>query len=249
MNKKIIAIAAIAVLSGLAAVSCGKDVGDDSEVSVALPKVTVTQDEKATTQSGETTKANSKTTAVVVSGSEDKTSKEDGETKNTETTAAEDGETKTDGDTSANTGGDAPQVVETPTEQQTEAPAPAANSAYSFGYGDLLSTSAISALGTPNYKSDPVKGCIPNGAAQITYQYSGVDVISYVLDDGSEYIYDIVVKSSSYSTDNGITVGSSRSDVIAAYGGDGSFYSNGSKELTFSYSGDTVSSFEFYSGF
>ena len=175
----------------------------------------------------------------MVSGTGSTTTDADDDEKDTETTTA----TKDEDDTPVI------EPTEKPTEAPTEAPAPAANSAYSFGYGDLLSTSAISALGTPNYKSDPVKGCIPNGAAQITYQYSGVDVISYVLDDGSEYIYDIVVKSSSYSTDNGITVGSSRSDVIAAYGGDGSFYSNGSKELTFSYSGDTVSSFEFYSGF
>ena len=217
MKKEIIAIAAIALISTMAAVSCGKDVEQDS-VSVALPKVVVVSG----TGTGSTT-----------------STKADGEDKDTETTTA----TKDEDDTPVI------EPTEKPTEAPTEAPAPAANSAYSFGYGDLLSTSAISALGTPNYKSDPVKGCIPNGAAQITYQYSGVDVISYVLDDGSEYIYDIVVKSSSYSTDNGITVGSSRSDVIAAYGGDGSFYSNGSKELTFSYSGDTVSSFEFYSGF
>ena len=244
MKKEIIAIAAIALISTMAAVSCGKDVEQDS-VSVALPKVTVASGEQTTTKgtgTGTATTTKTTATAVVVSGTgtgSTTSTKADGEEKDTETTTA----TKDEDDTPVI------EPTEKPTEAPTEAPAPAANSAYSFGYGDLLSTSAISALGTPNYKSDPVKGCIPNGAAQITYQYSGVDVISYVLDDGSEYIYDIVVKSSSYSTDNGITVGSSRSDVIAAYGGDGSFYSNGSKELTFSYSGDTVSSFEFYSGF
>ena len=241
MKKEIIAIAAIALISTMAAVSCGKDVEQDS-VSVALPKVTVASVEQTTTKgtgTGTATTTKTTATAVVVSGTGSTTTDADDDEKDTETTTA----TKDEDDTPVI------EPTEKPTEAPTEAHAPAANSAYSFGYGDLLSTSAISALGTPNYKSDPVKGCIPNGAAQITYQYSGVDVISYVLDDGSEYIDDIVVKSSSYSTDNGITVGSSRSDVIAAYGGDGSFYSNGSKELTFSYSGDTVSSFEFYSGF
>ena len=226
MKKEIIAIAAIALISTMAAVSCGKDVEQDS-VSVALPKVTVASGEQTTTKgtgTGTATTTKTTATAVVVSGTGSTTTDADDDEKDTETTTA----TKDEDDTPVI------EPTEKPTEAPTEAPARAANSAYSFGYGDLLSTSAISALGTPNYKSDPVKGCIPNGAAQITYQYSGVDVISYVLDDGSEYIYDIVVKSSSYSTDNGITVGSSRSDVIAAYGGDGSFYSNGSKELTFS---------------
>lgn len=247
MNKKIIAIAAIAVLSGLAAVSCGKDVGDDSEVSVALPKVTVAQDEKATTQSGETTKANSKTTAVVVSGSGENSSKEEDTTKNTETTAAEDGETKTDGDTNANTGGDEPQVVETPTEQQTEAPAAQSLNKTVFGINDL-SQAITSVISNPDIP-ETVPACIPKGDEGGTvYRYKYGSDLSFdcYSSGGVKCIANIYIYSSNYSLDSGITVGSTKDSVISAYGetaSSGSYllYSFGDKELYFGLNGDTVS--------
>lgn len=230
MKKEIIAIAAIAIISGMALASCGKDVEQDS-VTVDLPKVTLASGEQTTTTTGATT-TGTNTTATAVTGASTSTTEtdEDPDEKDTETT------------TVAKDDDDVP-TIEPPTEKQTEAPAPVVNSAYSFGYGDLLSGSAISALGTPNYKGTS-PACTTSGSDITVYEYNGVTIQSFD-NGGSEAICSIIITSNNYST-GGVTVGSSRSDVISAFGGDGSFYSDGPKELTFSYNGDTVSSIQFY---
>ena len=195
MNKKIIAIAAVAVLSGLAVVSCGNDVAQDSEVSVALPKVTAAQDEKATTQSGETTKKDSKTTtAAVVSGSEDKTSKDEDTTKDTETTAADSTE-PTEAPTTEQ------QKTEAPTTEQPTEPTPVVTpgrSDLSFGYGSLLggASGTVSSLGTPN-STATASGCLTNGADQKIYYYNAITLLCYE-SGGTEYIYDIKVTGQGY---------------------------------------------------
>ena len=229
MKKEIITIAAIAVISSMAFASCGSEVEQDS-VSVALPKVTVASGEQTTTASGTTTTGTNTTATAVTAASTSSTESEE-DTDTTETTTVED-----DND-------DVP-VIE-PDDKPTEASpqvTPAA-SGYSFGFGDLLSSSAISALGTPNYKGTS-PACTTSGSDITVYEYNGVTIQSFD-NGGSEAICSISITGSGYSA-GGITVGSSRSSVISTFGGDGSFYSDGSKELSFTYNGDTVSSIMFY---
>ena len=232
MKKEIIAIAAVAVISGMALASSGSDVQQDS-VSVTLPKVTVASGEQATTTTGTgtTTTADTKTTATTTSTSGSKTTASDDDEKDTETTTVE----KQD-----KTEEDAP-VIE-PTEKATEAPQTVA-SAYSFGFGDLMSGAALSSLGAPNY-TGVSPACTTSGSDIKVYEYNGLTVQTFD-NGGSEAICTITIKSNNYSA-GGVTIGSSRNDVISAFGGDGSFYSEGNKELSFSYSGDTVSSIMFY---
>lgn len=231
MKKEIIAIAAVAMLSGMAFASCGSDVQEDS-VSVALPKVTVASGEQTTTSTGTTTTADTKTTATAVSASTSKTTDSDDDGKETETTTVEK-EEKTE---------DVP-IIE-PTEKPTEAPAQTpVSSAYSFGFSDLMSGSALSALGSPNY-TGVSPACTTSGSDITVYEYNGLTVQTFD-NGGSEAICSITIKSDNYSA-GGVTIGSSRSDVISAFGGDGSFYSEGNKELSFSYNGDSVSSIMFY---
>lgn len=229
MKKEIIAIAAIAVISGMALASCGREVQQDT-VTVDLPKVTAASDEQTTTATGTTT-TGTKTTTTTSSGSTTTTTSTAEEDEDTDTTTTATKEEKTEPTTAA-------EPAEKPTDAHVNV-----NSAYSFSYGDLLSSSAISSLGTPNYKGTS-PACTTSGSDITVYEYNGVTIQSYD-NGGSEAICSIVITSSNYST-GGVTIGSSRSDVISAFGGDGSFYSDGPKELTFYYDGDSVSSIQFY---
>lgn len=236
MKKEIIAIAAIAIISGMTLASCGREVDQDS-VSVALPKVTVASDEKATTTTGTgTTTTGSKTTATTTSGTGSSTTttttETDEEDKDTETTT-----------TTATTKED-----DTPATEPTEAPAAQTLNKTSFGTGDL-GQSLTSILSNPDIPEN-VPACIPKGdegGAVYRYKYGSDLVFDCYSSGGVKYIANIYIYSSSYSLDNGITVGSSKDDVTAAYGepsdGGGNYmlYSLGDKELYFGMSGDSVS--------
>lgn len=112
-----------------------------------------------------------------------------------------------------------PPVEEAPTEEPA---APAAvgsfdNSDLSFNGGSLLGDASglVGAMGAPS-SVDEAAGCLSNGADQKIYHFGGVDVSCYV-QDGAEYIYDITI-TGGYTTSKGIGIGSSKADVIAAYG-------------------------------
>ncbi|MCD8025982.1 MAG: hypothetical protein LUF33_03360 [Clostridiales bacterium] len=84
-----------------------------------------------------------------------------------------------------------------------------------------------------------------------TYTYSGFEI--YTCPNGSEdMIIEIMVTSSSISTQKGIKVGPSKSDVIAQYGknyttsGYYYVYASGTKSIQFFMSGDTVEQVDYY---
>ena len=239
MKKEIIAIAAIAVISGMALASCGREVDQDS-VSVALPKVTVASGEQTTTTTGSTTTGtNTTTTTASGTGSTTTTTETDEEDKDTETTTT--ATTKDDDDVP---------TIES-TEKPTEAPAyVAGRTDLSFGYGKILAgaSGVTSSLGTPNDTAE-AKGCLAGGLDEKIYYYNGVTVYCYI-SGGAEYIYDIDVSGGDFSTDQGIRIGSSRSDVEAAYGDTAgaarSTYESNGNYLEVRFNGDTVYAFEFY---
>ncbi|MCR5707670.1 MAG: hypothetical protein K6G82_05300 [Ruminococcus sp.] len=243
MKKEIIAIAAIALISTMTAVSCGSDVEQDS-VSVALPKVTVASGEQTTTGTASTTKTT--VTAAVVSGTGtstgSSTTKSDDDEKDTETTAAT--EEKTDEDETP--------VVE-PTEKATEAPteAPkATGTGVSPSYIDQTFDSFASAYGT-GYVESVVPSCIPKGdeSDMYVYDYSGMTIQCYS-SGGVKYVGAIHITGSNYATPEGVGIGSSKSDVEAAYGsglvqGSGNILYRGAYNLEFIMNSDTVSEIDY----
>lgn len=233
MKKEIIAIAAVAVISGMTLASCGREVEQDS-VSVALPKVTVASGEQATTTTGETT-TGTKTTGTAVTGATTTTTATDDDD-DTETTTTAEKEDETD---------ETP-VVE-PTEKATEAPA--VQQIASFGTGNLdQSISTITdTLGNVIYTTADAD-CIPKGDGEnklYIYEYSGIKFECYA-NNGSHCIYNIIITGSNYSTDTGIKVGDSKEAVISAYGeprydNGNMMYRNGSNVVYFVMNGDSVS--------
>lgn len=237
MKKEIIAIAAVAVISGMALASCGREVQQDT-VTVDLPKVTAASDEQTTTTTGETT-TGTNTTTTTASGSTTTTTETDEEDNDTETTTT----------ATAKEDDDVPTIE--PTEKPTEAPAyVAGRTDLSFGYGNIMSAASgvISSLGTPNDTKE-AKGCFAGGLDEKIYYYNSVTVYCYI-SGATEYIYDIDVSGGDFSTDQGIRIGSSRSDVEAAYGDTAgaarATYESNGNFLEVRFNGDTVSAFEFY---
>lgn len=256
MNSKITALLAVAALCAVSAVSCGKDEKSSSDVVLDINNITTASAETTTTSEGDektsttavTTKETKKTTAATTAS---------GKAAATTTTAAPDNnndepdntDEPQDGDSPSN---DDPQPDE-PQGNQSADPEPQQPQGGSFSDSDLsfngtaLLSNAdglISSLGTPNDVLE-APGCLSNGADQKIYKYGEVEVSCYVM-DGSETVYDIMITGSGYSTSKGITVGSSRSDVEAAYGtGSGGanevIYGSASYGMIIGYSGDSVS--------
>lgn len=229
-NYKAIA-AVMTAMFMMSAASCGKDETEDKPV-LDLPKVTTTAAEETSTQ------PTTVTTAVATSAEEKSTEPATTDAPNDEPQTPD--EQHSDDDQSQQ-----PQ-------HDPEPDVPSGNSAsVTFGYSALNSDPAnfTSVLGTPNdVMTSP--GCLANGADSKIYSYDGLTITSFVL-NGGEYIYDITITGSGYSTSAGISVGSSRSDVENAYGagqelGGYVVYENGNSELDFVFSGDTVQSITFY---
>ena len=97
------------------------------------------------------------------------------------------------------------------------------------------SSAVISALGEANSYDEEDIGCGNNEMAKV-YNYGGFQIKTYP-DNSKDFIDTVTIKNDSVSTPEGITIGSSRDDVIAAYGedyeekGDGLIYKNGKTTL------------------
>lgn len=218
----------------MSAASCGKDETEDNPV-LDLPKVTT-----ATSAEETSTQPSTVTVTKAVTTSEEEKSTEPA------TTDAPNDEPQTPDEQHSDD--DQPQQPQ----HDPEPDEPSGNNAsVTFDYSALNSDPAnfTNVLGTPNdVMTSP--GCLANGADSKIYSYDGLTITSFVL-NGGEYIYDITITGSGYSTSAGISVGSSRSDVENAYGagqeiGGYVIYENGNYELDFVYSGDTVQSITFY---
>ena len=97
------------------------------------------------------------------------------------------------------------------------------------------SSAVISALGEANSYDEEDIGCGNNEMAKV-YNYGGFQIKTYP-DNSKDFIDTVTIKNDSVSTPEGITIGSYRDDVIAAYGedyeekGDGLIYKNGKTTL------------------
>ncbi len=105
----------------------------------------------------------------------------------------------------------------------------------------------IDALGEPkNYFES--ESCAFEGLDKV-YSYSGFKLNTYPVDD-VDYILSVVFSDDTVETDLGITIGSSKDDVLAAYGDPTEektaalIYESGNTKITFGISGDTVATVE-----
>lgn len=239
MNTKVAAIFAAAAVLAASAVSCGNDIEDSSVPD--LPTLT--------TEPAETTEATSEESTESVT--EDKTKAEqttEAATKE-ETKADENNDAPEESDSNSNADPEPdPEPQPDPEPDPTPDPQP---QNVSFGFESLHSNAGgvISALGDP-WDVTTAPACFANGADSKIYSYDGLTVECYVL-DGIEYICCVTITSGSYSTSSGVTIGSSQSDVEAAYGagesaGAYTIYYNGSSEFDVKYDNGTVAELVFY---
>jgi hypothetical protein len=252
MNFKLTAICTAAILCAASAVSCGKD-KDSSSSDVILDINTTTSSTETTSESEETTT----TTALSsTTGKKDdkKTTTTTAKKDETVTTKAAD-ETEVVTEVPKIDPDDEPDVpAGTPAEPQDD-PAPPINN-ISSSTGETFSTADIdqpisvfiSELGGSFMQSEAPEACIPKGDAGdilFVYEYPDIKFECYS-NGGIQYVYDIVITGGDHSTDKGIKVGSSRAEVMSAYGSldefNGALIASGSNsEIYFVMSGDTVS--------
>lgn len=248
MNKKIILPAAVLLIVSVifSFSSCTKKKPNNGEITT----------EKGTTA----TVTENKSTSPVVSQSAANTSEaaqSTDKTEKTDSTAKTEAPAKTEKTEPNNA------AVNTKAPTKAETPANDGSSGGSFSSGDIKITvngvsmrpntawsEYSSALGAPS-NTTQAPSCHFDGMDNI-YEYSGFSVYTY-RDGGEDYVYNIEVTSSSYSTNKGIRVGSSEGDVISAYGtsyankSDSLIeYRSGSKSIYFSLNGGKVSMMEFY---
>ncbi len=236
MKNKLTALLAITAVLTVSAVSCGEDKPDEN----ATPDLPVLATEAETTEAATTEEAEETTEASTEAETEAETTTEE----TTETT------TETEEPTEAPEEATEPEEPEPEPEPDEPEPAPEPQDV-SFGFGTLHSEAGgiISALGEPaNVTTAPA--CFANGADSKIYTYDGIVIECYVL-DGVEKICCVTITSNNYSTDSGITIGSSQANVEAAYGvgeaaGAYTIYYSGDSELDVKYDGGTVTEIVFY---
>lgn len=252
MKMKFTALLLTSLICMASVASCGKvsnvEGGDGTaSLKVASTTTAASSDGETTTTDAATTTAGSETTTAA-----------DGET----TTSAE-SQAAAEAATTAQTEAAAAQT-EAPTEapaQQQEQQQNNDNSGEThnepekknvqFSTDLLLANAAdtIAVLGAPA-SSSVSAACTSNGSDVKDYYYPDLKIECYI-DGGADYIFSIEITGGDYTTSKGIKVGSSRADVEAAYGtGEEAsgmiIYSDGSKEMDITYSGDTVSRIDFY---
>ncbi len=235
MKKKTAFLLALGAIMSLAAVSC------DKAEENTVPDLPVLSTEADTTEES-TTEAETEVTTEASTEAETEA----------ETTTAETTETTTEAEETTEAPTEEATEEETEAEPEPEEPEPSPepqNVTFSF---DTLHSEAggiISALGEPvNVTTAPA--CFSNGADSKIYTYDGIVIECYVL-DGVEKINCVTITSSNYSTDTGITIGSSQADVEAIYGageatGAYTIYYSGEKELDVKYDGGAAAELVFY---
>jgi hypothetical protein len=251
MKFRSIAAGAAALLCAAALASCGtvENIADSSAPAVETTTEAATATE-ATTEAEKTeapTTTEAATEAETTSSAEEETTEQATDAEETEAPVEEDDEIIVEEETEAPVEEETEAPVE---EEQAQAVGSFDSSDLSFSGGSLLGDASglIASLGsTSNIEEAP--SCLSNGADMKIYHYSGVDVSCYI-DGGSEIIYDITI-TGGYSTPKGIAPGSSKADVIAAYGEGndcGSYILYGSEGygLYIYLSGDTVSYIDYY---
>ena len=103
----------------------------------------------------------------------------------------------------------------------------------------------------PAETSDPAPSCLGEGGEDIIYTFDHFTINGYRKDDLT-IATDITFSDSDVATSKGIKIGSSKDDVIKAYGsgyteqGRDIVYSSGKNSLRFTLNGDSVSVISFY---
>lgn len=254
MKSKLISVLMLAAAFAGTSVSCGTV---DNLSDSSAPAIEETSESNTTDTAAEKTTAAAKTTDAAKT-----TEATEAQTTQVKTTELSDpgADNAPDEDLEAYTPepqNDEPNNNDAPAEEpaeNNEPPAPEqavgsfSDSDLSFNGASLLGDASglISSLGAAS-SVDEAESCLNNGADMKIYHYPGLDVSCYI-DGESEIIFDITI-TGGYSTPKGITVGSSRADVVAAYGeGDGNcvVYGSESYGLYINYSGDTVVSIDYY---
>lgn len=137
---------------------------------------------------------------------------------------------------------------------KTETAAAAEEAGYSFKTGEtVISIGAeaapiLKALGTPK-KTFEQDSCAYQGKDKV-YSYEGFDVCTWMV-DGKECINAIYLMDGTVATPEGVKIGSTRQDVINAYGKDDTEsygvcrYTIGNTELSFYTTNQVVDSIEY----
>lgn len=247
--KNRFAIFAAALMISAAAVSCGHDEADDSS-SPDLPILAVEATEAETTEASteETTSAETeKTTEKATEAATEKTTKKNDKTQTTKA-AEKDNDDHGSKEPTPDSNPD-PEPTPDPVPDDTPQQEPSQDIKFGFDKLDSNAGDVISALGDPlDVTSAPA--CFANGADSKIYTYENIVIECYVL-GGEEKICSITITGGDYSTNEGIKIGSSQSDVEYAYGageqaGEYVIYFDGDKELDVKYDNGSVCELMYY---
>lgn len=256
-SKKTMFIAAAAFLA-LSAAACGKV--DKESSDVALDINTATSDVTASSDDSSDAAVTTSVTTSAASTKEGETTTKKGYSakpdNSTHTTAAPNAaeppkaDPEPDNQEPQTPPEPTPEPTDPPTDSPTDPPTePPVNVEFSF---DSLQSDAapfISQLPVQFTKGSGA-GCVTGNYDVVSYRSPEITIDCYV-DGGIEYIFSVTINENVCSTAEGIAIGSSRADVVAAYGAglgepDSVLYNDGSKELWIDYSGDTVSGIQYY---
>ena len=245
MNSKALLVAT-ALFLAMSAVSCGKEDGNESDVSISLSEqqtsekstsektttstteekettteettTSTTEEEETTTTETTTTKNTTKTTTASAKETSDNTTTETTVAQVSETTTSETSEQQPEDTTKEEETSEETQAPENPQPTENNNETPVSTEPAKFKIEDLLNDASgiIATLGTPNYSGGGA-ACLTNGYDDKIYQYDGLEIQCYV-DGDIEYIFQINITGGDYQTDKGIKVGSTRAEVESAYG-------------------------------
>lgn len=267
MNFKKAAFISAAALLLLSAAACGKVEKESSDVALDINTATNAVETTSEGDTAETTTAVAGTTSAVTTKEGETTTKKGYSAKpgeSTHTTAAPHN-TDTPGDPQEpqnpqdpepsepdpQTPQDPDPVVPDPVTPAVEPPTDPPAQNVKFSFDSLQSDAAPYIAGLPvQFTRGGGNGCLSGNYDVVSYRCPEITIDCYV-DGGVERIFSVIINDSVCSTPEGITIGSSRAEVEAAYGtGDGDpdsvRYSNGNKELFIDYSGDSVIGIQFY---
>lgn len=234
----------VMILAAAVSVSCGTEA--EEPIDIEIPSVTSAV--LPTTTSAETVTTAAKTTLT--------------DKKTTVTVTIHDENNKTTTVVTTEKASDEVQTTEPPADQETQQEEPAVEpetekpneteQTKSFSIDDLLADTdtIIKSIGSPDEKYT-ASACTKNGSDITIYRYQGLEIQSYKNDNGKDCICRIFITSDSYTTSDGVKVGSSRNDADSAWGsgteeGKMTYYFFGQKEIDVEFDGDTVSSISFY---
>lgn len=236
MKKNIASLFALSAVIALSAVSCNNNNEENSVPD--LPVLSTEEENTVETTTEDMTEVT--TEAPTEEETEAQTTEEATEEATEEETTEESTEEPTE---------EEEQKKEPEPDQEPEPDLEPQNVVFSFDTLHSEAGSIVAALGDP-LDVTTAPACFSNGADSKIYTYDGVVIECYVL-DGVEKINCVTITSADYSTDSGITIGSSQADIEAAYGtgeasGAYTLYFNDDKELSVRYEGGAATELVFY---